>query len=58
MTALMIAIDHKNDAMATALLEHNANVDIQDRVRQGGPQCGYEGREMMIYEDNDMCAGR
>ena len=34
-TALMIAIEKKNDAMATALLDHNANLDIQDKVRQG-----------------------
>ena len=54
----MYAIKKKNDAMATALLEHNANVDIQDWVRQDGPQWGYEGCERMIYEDNDMCAGR
>ena len=34
-TALMVAIWKKNDAMVTALLEHNANPDIQDKVRQG-----------------------
>ena len=34
-TALMVAITKKNDAMVTALLEHNANPDIQDSVRQG-----------------------
>jgi len=33
-TALMLAIDKKNDAMVTALLDHNANLDIQDMVRQ------------------------
>ena len=34
-TALMVAIEKKNDAMVTALLDHNANPDIQDEVRQG-----------------------
>ena len=34
-TALMRAIDYKNDAMVAALLDHNANPDIQDGVRQG-----------------------
>ena len=38
-TALMFAMEKKNDAMVTALLDHNANPDIQDKVRQG-PQCG------------------
>ena len=32
-TALMYAILENNDAMVTALLEHNANVHIQDEVR-------------------------
>ena len=35
MTALMLAIEKKNDAMVTALLDHNANPDLQDKVRQG-----------------------
>ena len=35
MTALMYAIEKKNDAMVTALLDVNANPDIQDTVRQG-----------------------
>ena len=35
MTALMIAIEKKNDAMVTALLDHNADPNIQDNVRQG-----------------------
>ena len=43
----MYAIDTNNDAMVTALLEHNANVDLQDKVRQDGPQWGYEGGERM-----------
>ena len=34
-TALMLAIQIKNDAMVTVLLDHNANPDIQDEVRQG-----------------------
>ena len=34
-TALMIAIEKKNDAMVTALLDHNADLNIQDEVRQG-----------------------
>ena len=34
-TALMFAIRNKNDAMVSTLLDHNANPDIQDRVRQG-----------------------
>ena len=34
-TALMIAMEKKNDAMVTALLDHNADLDIQDKVRQG-----------------------
>ena len=38
-TALMIAMEKKNDAMVTALLDHNADPNIQDRVRQG-PQRG------------------
>ena len=46
-TALIYAILEKNDAMMTALLEHNANVDIQDLVRQDGPHWGYEGCERM-----------
>jgi len=33
-TALMIAIERGNDAMVTALLDHNANPDLQDGVRQ------------------------
>jgi len=33
-TALMLAIEKQNDAMVTALLDHNANVDMQDQVRQ------------------------
>ena len=33
-TALMYAIYKQNDVMVTALLDHNANVDIQDEVRQ------------------------
>ena len=35
MTPLMVAIEKKNDAMVTALLDHNADPDIQDEVRQG-----------------------
>ena len=35
MTALMIAMAKKNDAMVTALLDHNADPNIEDRVRQG-----------------------
>ena len=34
-TALMIAMAKKNDAMVTALLDHNADPDIQNKVRQG-----------------------
>ena len=34
-TALMIAIMKKNDAMVTALLDHNADMNIQGEVRQG-----------------------
>ena len=34
-TPLMIAMEKKNDAMVTALLDHNADPDIQDDVRQG-----------------------
>ena len=34
-TALMYAVYKKNDAMVTALLDHNANPDIQDDVSQG-----------------------
>ena len=34
-TALMVAIRKKNDAMVTALLDHNADPEIQDTVRQG-----------------------
>ena len=34
-TALMIAMDKKNDAMVTALLDHNADPNIGDTVRQG-----------------------
>ena len=34
-TALMLATEKKNDAMVTALLDHNADLNIQDRVRQG-----------------------
>ena len=34
-TALMHAIEKENDAMVTALLDHNANPDLQDVVRQG-----------------------
>ena len=56
-TALMVAIENKNEAMVTALLDHNANPDIQDGVRQG-PQSGYEGLKGWICEDNDMCVGR
>jgi len=38
-TALILAIDKKNDAMVTALLDHNANLDIHDRVSKAeGPQ--------------------
>jgi len=33
-TALMYAVHTQNDAMVTALLDHNANLDIQDMVRQ------------------------
>ena len=35
MTALMIAMEKKNNAMVTALLDHNADPNIQDKVRQG-----------------------
>ena len=31
-TALMCAVREKNDDMVTALLEHRAKVDIQDKV--------------------------
>ena len=31
----MLAIEKKNDAMVTALLDHNADPNIQDKVRQG-----------------------
>ena len=34
-TALMVAMTQKNDAMVTALLDHNADLNIQDYVRQG-----------------------
>ena len=34
-TALMVAMTKKNDAMVTALLDHNADLNIQDHVRQG-----------------------
>ena len=34
-TALMIAMENKNDAMVTALLDHNVDPNIQDKVRQG-----------------------
>ena len=34
-TALMAAMEKKNDAMVTALLDHNADLNIQDKVRQG-----------------------
>ena len=34
-TALMIAMGKKNDAMVTALLDHNADPNIQDNVSQG-----------------------
>ena len=34
-TALIIAMGKKNDAMVTALLDHNADLDTQDKVRQG-----------------------
>ena len=34
-TALMVAMEKKNDAMVTALLDHNADPDVQDWVRQG-----------------------
>jgi len=38
-TALMLAIGKQNDAMVTALLDHNANLDIHDRVSKAeGPQ--------------------
>ena len=43
----MYAIKNNNNAIVTALLEHDANVDIQDEVRQDGPQWGYEGCERM-----------
>ena len=45
-TALIIAIEKGNDAMVTALLDYNANPDIQDGVRQH-PHRGYEGDERM-----------
>ena len=38
-TALMVAMEMKNDAMVTALLDHNADPDIQDTVRQGPQVC-------------------
>ena len=34
-TALMIAMEKKNDAMVTALLDHNPDLNIRDWVRQG-----------------------
>ena len=34
-TPLILAMGEKNDAMVTALLDHNADLDIQDKVRQG-----------------------
>ena len=40
-TALMWAIDKKNDAMANALLARTANVDLQDDVSQDSAECGY-----------------
>ena len=41
MTALMIAIEKDNDAMANALLARNAKVDLQDEVSQDSEECGY-----------------
>ena len=34
-TALILAMEKKNDVMVTALLDHNADPNIQDNVRQG-----------------------
>ena len=39
-TALMRAIIQKNESAVTALLEHNANPEIKDKVPQDGAQCG------------------
>ena len=33
-TTLLLAVAYEHDAMVTALLEHKANVDLQDEVPQ------------------------
>ena len=52
----MLAIDKKNDAMATALLDHNADVDIQQNHVRQGPQ-GEDGyvRRMVCVLVGGMC---
>ena len=45
-TALMIAMNKKNDEMVTALLDHNADPDIQDKVRQGAHEHERGGERM------------
>ena len=42
----MIAMEKKNDAMVTALLDHNADPDIRDQVRQGAHEYERGGERM------------
>ena len=45
-TALTFAMEKKNDAMVTALLDHNADPDIRDDVRQGAHEDERGGESM------------
>ena len=46
MTALMVAIEEQNDAMAITILDHNANVNIQDKVLQECTQGAYSVKDI------------
>ena len=48
-TPLMIAMEKKNDAMVTTLLDHNADPDIRDYVRQGAHEDERGGESMDMW---------
>ena len=53
----MTAIKKKNGMIVPALLDHNANLGMQDKVRQGA-QRGYEEVKGWIGKDNGVCVAK